>query len=222
VGQTYNLVVDGYLGAAGNYTINVACGGGAATPTRTQTKTATRTPTRTNTPGAPVATATATPVNTATPYVRRVRVGGAAYTDLAGRLWQADRAYSSGSWGYYCTTNNTYGVTNAIAATNDDPLYQGERYGMGEYRFDLPNGVYQVTLKFSENYFVNINKRRFSITIEGNPVLTDFDIRAAAGAQFTAVDRVFTVTVIDGQMNLRFAATLNYAKIDAIEVRQIL
>jgi hypothetical protein len=83
VGQTYNLVVDGYLGAAGNYTINVACGG-AATPTRTQTRTATRTATLsatptamstntpsstpTYTPSAPSATATVTAIAaTATP-----------------------------------------------------------------------------------------------------------------------------------------------------------
>ena len=41
-----------------------------------------------------------------------------------------------------------YAVTNPIAGTDDDVLYQSERFSLTEYRFDVAPGVYQVTLRF--------------------------------------------------------------------------
>ncbi len=161
---------------------------------------------------------TSTPTSTVIPYVQRVRAGGAAYTDLAGRVWQADQVFASGGWGYVDATAGSYATTMPINDTADDPLYQAERYGMSEYRFTVPNGTYRVTMKFSENYVNKIDRRIFSVSIEAAPVLANFDILAVAGAKFTAVDRTFTVAVSDGQLNIGFAATLNNAKIDALEV----
>jgi len=152
----------------------------------------------------------------------RVNCGGDVYVDTGGNTWEADRAYSSSAgYGYVGTTTGTYTVSNDISDTEDDPLYQTERNGMTQYKFKVPNGTYQVTLKFSENRFKAAGKRTFDVKLEGKKVLSSFDIFAAAGgARYTAVDRTFTVTVSDETLNVAFVAIVDKPKVNAIEVIQ--
>src|SRR6056297_999755 len=105
------------------------------------------TPTYTPTwdPSVPTYTYTPTPV-----YEMRVNAGGPEYTDGAGNVWYADREYAGNTWGYEGgggTADNT-GV--AVSGTTDDTLYQFERWGSPSYYFDVPDGNYEVTLKFAE------------------------------------------------------------------------
>src|SRR6266536_2253956 len=70
-----------------------------------------------------------------------------------------------------------------------------------EYRFDVANGTYQVTLRFAEIYPNNsaANRRVFNVSIENAQVLQNFDIFVAAGGANIATDRIFNATVADGQ-----------------------
>lgn len=176
-------------------------------------------------PGDITATPTATVTATATRpagssgYVQRVNAGGGDYADAGGNLWQADQTFVS-DWGYSGTATGAYSVSGDIAGATDDPLYRTERYGMTAYRFTVPNGTYDVTLKFSENYFSSAGKRVFNVLLEGATVLGNFDIYAAAGNRYTAVDRTFSVSVSDGILNLRFDALTDKPKVSAIEVVQ--
>lgn len=188
-----------------------------ATPTATATNTPTNTATATNTP-----TVTWTPTRTNTPTITPtpstdigVNAGGAAYTDGSGFVWQADRAWTAGSWGYFGGQASQAVVP--IAGTADQPLYQSERFSMTEYRFAVPNGVYSVTLKFAETYASRPLQRLFSVALQGNPVLTDLDLFAAAG-QNSAYDRTFTANVVNGQIYITFSASAGQAKINAIRV----
>ena len=84
----------------------------------------------------------------------------------------ADRAYSAANtYGYTLPGNAfTYSTGSAIANTVDDTLYQSERYwnaSGGGYRFDVPNGQYQVDLKFAEIYQTAAGRRVFDVVIEG-------------------------------------------------------
>jgi phosphopantetheine adenylyltransferase len=174
------------------------------------------TPTPTATPS-PTPTITPTP----TPYLNRVHSGStAAFTDGVGRVWVADRAYgTTGPWGY--TTGSAVSNTTAVAGTTDDALYQKYREIAGEYRFQVPNGVYQVTLKFAEMAVTNATDRRMNITIEGVRVETDFSVWGVVG-KAVALDRTYTTTVSDGLLNITFAKGASARKspaINAIEVR---
>ena len=150
----------------------------------------------------------------------RVNAGGAAFTDGSGNAWSADRAYSSGSWGY----DTLYGSGNPsgdIAGTNDDTIYHsyGLFNGWSGYKFDVANGTYQVTLKMVEDWATAPGHRKFDVRIEGATVLTGFDIFAACG-RLTACDRTFTTTVSDGQLNVQFNMNggANYAAVAGIAV----
>ena len=180
------------------------------TPTQTGTNTPYISPTMTRTP-------TMTYTYTATPVFATLRVNcaGPQYTDMASNLWLADKAYAAGSWGYTVGgTQNT--VTDVIAGTVDDILYRTEFWGATlAYAFDIPDGNYQVTLKFAELWYgiagrgglaTGVGSRLFNVAIEGAPVLTNFDIFAVNNAADYAVDMVFNVTVSDGQLNINFTA----------------
>jgi hypothetical protein len=141
-----------------------------------------------------------------------VNAGGPAYTDSLGQLWNADKDFSGGS------PENT---THAIANTADPTLYQTERYNNGNfsYTFTVPNGSYNVVLKFAEIYWKAVGQRVFNVAINGAPVLTNFDIIAAAGANYTAVDKLFTIATTTGAITVQFSnGSANYPKISAIEV----
>lgn len=139
-----------------------------------------------------------------------VRVGGGAYTDTQGQVWTADNGFTGGS---------TSSTTSSISNTPDPTLYQGERHGNFTYQFSIPNGTYNVTFKFSENYWTSVGRRLFNVSINGSQVLSNFDIVAAAGAPFTAVDKTFTATVTNGTIIMQFSqGSADLPKVDAILV----
>jgi chitinase len=145
-----------------------------------------------------------------------VNCGGGIVWGQDGKQWQADRAYASGGWGY--VGGKTYSANVPIAGTLDDALYQAERWGMSVYRFDLPPGIYSVQLKFAEVYGWKAGQRIFDVQIEGQTVLANLDIFAAAG-RYTAYDRSFTVQAADGSLDIGFVARVDAPKINAIRIR---
>ena len=139
-----------------------------------------------------------------------VNSGGAAYTDTLGNSWSADTGFTGGS---------TASTTSNIANTPDPKLYQTERYGNSSYQFAVPNGSYNVVLKFAEIYWTKTGQRIFNVSVNGTQVLTNFDIIAAAGAALTAIDKTFPVTVTNGQVTIQFTSgSADLPKVSAIEI----
>ena len=138
----------------------------------------------------------------------RINAGGGTYTGLDGRVWSADTGFSGGG---------TYASGATIAGTSDATLYQTERFGNFSYNLSVPNGTYQVNLKFAEIWFTTAGQRVFNVTIEGQTVLSNFDILQQVTFN-TALDKSFTVNVTDGQLNIAFASVISNPKVSAIEV----
>src|SRR5260221_13618465 len=88
---------------------------------------------------------------------------------------------------------------------------QTERYGNFSYAFSVPNGGYNVVLKFAETYWTKSGQRIFNVSINGTQVLANFDIVAAAGAALTAIDKTFPVTVTNGQITIQFTSEIGRA-----------
>jgi len=142
----------------------------------------------------------------------RVHAGGGAYTDTLGQTWSADTGFSGG---------NVAGTTSAINNTPDPALYQTERYTAFSYQFAVPNGSYNVVLKFAEIYWTSVGQRIFNVAINGTQVLTNFDIVAAAGAPLTAIDKTFPVMVTNGMVTIQFIpGSIDWPKVSAIEIAQ--
>lgn len=150
------------------------------------------------------------------PDTWRVNAGGGGYTDSKGNRWSGDQSYGAGSWGY--VGGKTYKTRDPIANTTDDALYQSERYGNFSYKFDVPNGEYDVTLHFAEIYWSAPGKRLFDVVVEGELVLNDYDIYEDAGKNAASTVHVPWVVVEDGQLTIQFVTVRNYAKVSAIQV----
>lgn len=152
------------------------------------------------------------PASTVTPVVSTARInsGGAAYTDPAGASWAADGEYSGG---------NIATVTNSIANTTTPALYQSCRWGSFSYTFTVPNGRYNVILKFAEISRFAAGARQFNVAINGATVLSNFDIYAHAGGAFIALDRAFPITVTAGRLVVQFSdGAADAPMVNAIEI----
>jgi hypothetical protein len=138
-------------------------------------------------------------------YQQGIDAGTGSYVDpQTGDSYAADQALSAGSFGY--VGPSSIRSTGAdIAGTDRDPLYQDLRSGMIAYRFSVPNGTYRVDLSFAELQLNKAGARVFSVSLEGSAVLTNFDVFAAAGGRYVALDRSFVVDVTDGVLDISFA-----------------
>ena len=148
-------------------------------------------------------------------------------TDHADRVWAKDGARAGGK------------ALNArphwVAGTKDWLVYTNAGEGMDAYRLPVEDGTYVVRLHFAEvsggggwrgGQSVKPGDRVFSVSLESETVLADFDIiEAAAGRRYKSVIRQFTVQVKDGELTVEFAKSADRegarnlpALINAIEV----
>jgi len=142
----------------------------------------------------------------------RVESGGSSsYVDTAGNVWSADTGFSGGS------TVDRGGI--AIANTNDDGIYQTERYGMSSYAISVPNGRYTVKLHFAETYtgITACGQRVFDVNVEGS-ALNGLDLFCQAGGRNIALVETFSVVVSEGRLNISFTPHANNAEVNGIEV----
>jgi beta-galactosidase len=84
------------------------------------------------------------------------------------RVWEADRAYVEGSWGYIGGTSER--SHHRIFGTDDDPLYQTRRLGPHSYRFDVPDGGYLVGLRLAKLAGTPSDNEEFRVDINGRAV----------------------------------------------------
>jgi hypothetical protein len=225
---TYYVVVDGYGGSHGPYTLTLICSNEPTpTPTMTLTPSPSPTPSPTNTPAysfyplllresTPTPTVTPTPTRTLTPTLSptiavfdvAVNSGSSqGYWASDGHYYRPDQPYQPGGWGYWYAqhcSDCVYSTKNAIGETEDEPLYQSHRYAMNTYTFTVPPGRYEVVLHFAEIFpFLRVGDRVFSVTIAGQTFMHRFDM-LAAGLRNQAGIRRFEVDVHGTVLDIGF------------------
>lgn len=129
------------------------------------------------------------------------------YIDSSGHIWLSDR---------YFTGGQTVGLPNRrIYRTLDQQIYRYARYGT--FRYDIPAlpGIYELRLHFAETNYGDENfesagdgMRRFNVALNGQPVLTDFDIVTDSGGPNAATEKVFKNVSPDqdGAIHLEFTS----------------
>ncbi len=158
----------------------------------------------------------------------RVNAGGPAQSGG----WLVDTSASPSSWSNASVTKTAVsGTTSAIDVSDPSipagtpaSLFQSMRYhvsGSQNMIWTMPvDGLktYTVRLYFAETYWTTTGKRVFDVSINGTPVLTGFDIVAAAGGPKRGIVKTFTVTT--GQpIVIEFGRTaINNPLVNAIEV----
>jgi len=147
----------------------------------------------------------------------RINVGG-PQTLVGGQTFIADRYASGGT---------LFSNEVPIAGTTDDTLYQTERYGT--YSYEIPvsiAGDYDIRLHFAEIFYGApsggaagaAGSRIFNVSIEGNPVLNNFDILSETASATALIKAFDNVSISDGFASIVFSSITESPKISGIEV----
>ena len=137
-------------------------------------------------------------------YLQRISGGNPAnVTDCSVNLWLGDRAYTNGSFGYSggsAGERRQHGHRHLPGRTI--PLPTRALQQLQVIYFDCPIGIYETTLLEAETYWSGAGQRVFNVFIQGQQVLTNFDIYVAAGGQNLPLSRVFTNAVTNSQLQV--------------------
>ena len=142
------------------------------------------------------------------PFLMGINVGGGAIT-VQGNPYIADRFASSG------TPNTT---DDSIDGTTDQELYKSERYGDFTYQIPVTNATYAVELHFVEMYQTTAGARTFNAGVEGQAVLTGFDIFASQGHDTAYTIRQDNVVVDDETLTITLEKLEDNATLSGITV----
>lgn len=141
--------------------------------------------------------------------VAAINSGGDAYTAADGTAYVPDNGFDGGS---------TQVSSHTVGGTPDGALYNNWRFGNFAYHLPVFDGPYTVELHFADTYNSAPGQRIFSVAIEGQTVLQNFDIIASVGVD-TATVRRFDVNVSDGVLDIAFSnGSAGSARVDAIRV----
>lgn len=154
----------------------------------------------------------------------RINCGGAMVADSL-LDWSSDKqslpvAFLDPSSSNHTSGSNTWkGANNSDAPDNVFGNHRLDLPMTGQMMFNFPveNGDYVVKLYFSTSVLEIPGLRVFNVVLEGNRVLTNFDISLAFGS--SANQKNFEVSVTDGMIDLDLERIIGDPKIDAIEIR---
>jgi beta-galactosidase len=159
------------------------------------------------------------------------------------QTWVPDKRYKAGSWGSvggeaFILNGNArqaYGTDRNIRKSENDPIYQSQQVGIRQYKLDVPDGEYQLTLHFAEllsgevkealaNNLDNSSRkdlaeeRVFDIVVNDVPFLNNFNIRQKYGA-LTAGSEVLLVYAKNGVgIKISFNPIIGKAVLNALQL----
>ena len=167
------------------------------------------------------------------------------FIDKDNQVWMPDQEYREGSWGHiggkpFRLSNNNrlpYGTDKNIKSTDDDPIYQTQQMDIKEYRLDLPDGDYELTLHFAEllggttkELFYNLDsldriepsgKRIFDVLVNDKLVLERFDITEQYGSA-VAVAKTIKLSVKNNTgIEIIFKPVEGEPVLNALQVKKI-
>lgn len=105
-------------------------------------------------------------------------------------------------------------ITNGPA----NPVYQSCRFALDHYQLKIPNGTYQVTLKFAEIHYQQANKRVFDLTLQSHKVASALDVYAEVGFAKPYDLVIDKVEVTEGVLNIEFDALIEFPFIAGIVI----
>lgn len=146
------------------------------------------------------------------------------FIDRAGVVWQPDKAYETGGWGYVAKVlddKSEARTVRNVSGTPDDPLYQTYWAGLTAYRFDIPDGEYEIELLFAEPSAVRAGERIFRIGANDVNLLENFDLNKEAGL-LKAVAKTFKIRADGGKgLSLEFQAVKGETVLSGVRLRRL-
>ena len=139
-----------------------------------------------------------------------INVGGNGLDVQMDNIWYEPNRFVTGAEPY-STTDSVAGANSSVITT--------EGYGE-DITIDIPlsNQWVSVDLSFAEMYQTELGQRAFSVSIEGDEVLTNVDVFGEVGHDVLWQPGPYVVRVTDGSLNIRLTSTIDNATISAVLV----
>lgn len=163
-----------------------------------------------------------------------VNVGSHCFytSDESQLTWLPDQPYTEGSWGYIGGESKS--SQGQIRNTNDGPLFQTLRSGIEGYRFDVPNGDYEIEFLFTDVFRENAaavylldrnsdaenRENRFSIIINDVVVEEDFS-PCHESDYFHALRKRYNITNFRNKIEIRFPVRNGKSLLNGIKLRKL-
>ena len=141
--------------------------------------------------------------------VYAVNAGNSSAATLDGVIYQPDRFASGGT---------TQTVSDAIAGVTEDALFQSERYGTYRYEIPVTSATYSIVMHFAELYHNAAGARSFNVSVEGQAVLSNFDLFSVAGHDSAYEHRVNNFAVTDGKLTIDLTSLVDNATISGFAI----
>jgi hypothetical protein len=152
--------------------------------------------------------------------IRILAGAGRSFVDHAGKLWNADVAFTGGT--------AVKSAVQPIERTQDPGFYRTSRQGQFRYDIPLKSGMYELRLHFAETVFGpdttgsgGEGSRLMTVRANGQALLSHFDVIGDAGASRMADVKVFSGIrpAADGVLHLEFVGEDGKpAMVSAIEI----
>ncbi|MDZ7922538.1 MAG: DUF1592 domain-containing protein [Marinagarivorans sp.] len=155
----------------------------------------------------PVEVQSTTPV-----LIMAINAGSTTGATLNGVQYQADA---------YFTGGQTNTGTIDVVGTSEDAVYLSERYGDFSYAIPVANGNYSVSFDFVETYATKVAQRVFNVNVEGQNMLSGIDIFKSVGVNKPLTQKINSVAVADGNLNIVFQPVAFNAKVTGIVIHKL-
>jgi hypothetical protein len=143
-----------------------------------------------------------------------IKINCGGYSELG---YLPDTSFSKDTeYGYLDGTSAIYPSSLPISGTNEDAIFQSDRYGLVGYKVRVPNGNYDVKMFFSEKYFSTAGSRRFDVYLELNPEIINLDIYGQVGKNAACIKEIKNISVNDGALDIHLADKIDNALISGI------
>ncbi|HEY5810592.1 MAG TPA: malectin domain-containing carbohydrate-binding protein [Povalibacter sp.] len=140
---------------------------------------------------------------------------GSDVIDNSGVRWTPDRFFKGGGqW----PRDSSFGF---VRGTSRSFLFANWRTGEFTYDIPLQRGIYEMRLFFVSSHHVGDEKLAgFNVALNGNPLLTAFDVNISAHGADVAEEKVFTDVAPDkdGFVRLWFSNQVSTPSLNALEI----
>jgi beta-galactosidase len=143
------------------------------------------------------------------------------FVDESGAVWQADRPYKKGSWGFIGNDSQATETRQNIFRTGDEPVFQTMRERLTAYKFDVPDGEYEIELRFVEPTFKEIGQRVFQVNFsEGRTLELDL-VKKAGFLQALVIKSVRASAKNNQGIEINFTADKEQPVISGLRIRRL-
>ena len=143
-----------------------------------------------------------------------------------------DQPYTENGWGYIGGESKSSQIQ--IKNTSDGPLFQTLRNGIEGYRFDVPNGVYEIEFLFTDifrenattvyqlgrNSDVENRENRFDIIINDQTIEESFS-PCSENDYFHALRKRYNITNFRNKIEILFPVRNGKSFLNGIKLRKL-